>query len=175
MVVSDALQRVIIFVFILLIFITISFCQKYEKTRELAQKVMNQIDACADLDVECMIDFAELTDFDWDKMLVMDAIDAYTEKQIEEDLGFKYTFPKPPLLPSSRDFKDRIVFFKDGEVIYEESYITSPEKAVKFNLAFKHGYGHRVFTPEDAKILGRRFRYPPGNAEKFEWYYVLEP
>jgi len=143
------------------LFINIDFYDLLEIQGEvgpLAHKIMNKIDQLADADGKCVIDIAELTDFDWDTMVV---IDYYcSSEQIKE-------IPKAIKL-KEKGVWSQLIFLKDNKVVYEEAYRASVETSYKFNLFFEYGgQGFKVFTPETAQIRGLR------NTERKNIYYSL--
>ena len=175
------MKKIIFYSLVLSFFMLATSCQNDNYTEELAQKIMNIIDSSAkstvdvstanvsidslvDYDREIIIDIMELTDFEWDKMIAISAI--CSDSEISEILGFKHAFPK--------GYRDKLVFLKDNEVVYKETYAVSVEEAVKFSLYFNSDYAHyRIFSPQDAKIIGVRFQSQQGNVEKFTWCYSL--
>ena len=133
----------------------------------LAHKIMDEIDRLADDDGECILNMNELTDFDWDMMIVVNwyfSIDP--TKEMPLDIKFK----------QKNGIWSYLIFLKNNEIVYEEAYRASFETLYKFNLFFEYGgQYYRVFTQDNALIIGRRFTSPDysTNDPKAPYFYSL--
>jgi len=133
------------------------------KVGPLAHKVMDTIDQSADADGRCVIAINELTDFDWDTMVAAGWLSPL--KEIKE---------LPKGVRERNGIWSYLIFLKDGKVVYREAYRASVETSYKFNLNIP-GESHRIFTPDNALIAGRRFvspKYSP-NDPNAPYFYAL--
>ena len=114
-----------------------------------AHKIMDKIDQLADADGKCIININEITDFDWDKMIVTE-YSADTLKEMKE-------IPEDTIFKEATGQRSRLIFLKNNKVVYEESYRYSIETTYKFNLFFVYGgQEFKIFTPDNSQIKGRR-------------------
>ena len=66
----------------------------------------------------CIVDFAFILNFDWDTMCFYSG--ACSLDEINKDLGFK--------LKEFTDIGDRIIFLKNGKVVYQKEWFPIPSK-----------------------------------------------
>ncbi|MFA8300546.1 MAG: hypothetical protein ACEPOV_10315 [Hyphomicrobiales bacterium] len=99
----------------------------------------------------CIIDIAEITNFQWDTMCFYSG--SYSLDEINRDLGFK--------LKEYTDIGDRLIFLNKGKLVYQEEWFTNPsehskevvfnDKRRKFRLSkchvkFRIKRRHRIYT-----------------------------
>ena len=152
LIISSILLVIILFI---ILFLNIDFYSLLEIQGEVgpfAHKIMDKIDQSVDAEGKCIIDIKELTDFNWDMMVVTEYNFPLDEiKEIPQEINYAKT----------KGVKSRLTFFKDNKVVYEETYRVSIETSYKFNLFFEYGgQGYKIFTPDNAQIPGHRFVNP---------------
>lgn len=103
---------------------------------------------CKD-DSECIIDFTEITNFQWDTVCFYSG--ALSLDEINLDLGFD--------LKTSADSRDRLVFLKEGKFVYQvEWYFHASEKVEEVAFSreerkFKISKQHAKFRIEKREHL----------------------
>lgn len=128
----------------------IYFYKKYS-IGPVGKNIINEIDNNAVND-SCTIDLKELTDFEWDTLVVADPdFKVYTgtecDRKMSEIIGSDYHFED--------GYRSRLIFVKKHKVVYEESYYASMEKPSKMNISIKDkDDGYLVLSAENAKAQG---------------------
>ena len=108
-------------------------------------------------DAPCIVRIKDLTDFQWDKMYVF-SYGAYPE-YIEKALGAP--------LPYYVEFQRRMVFLKDGKIVYREDEPTDVEHLVDGEVTFagmNTEPSYVTFTPETAVFSAAKFKHSNGVA-----------
>ncbi len=126
------------------------FYKKY-RIDPVGKKIINEIDNNAVNNV-CTINIKELTDFEWDTLVVADKdFKVYTgtecDRKMSEIIGSDYHFED--------GYRSRLIFVKNHRVVYEESYYASVEKPSKMNISIKDkNNGYCVLSAENSKAQG---------------------
>lgn len=98
--------------------------------------IIDAIDQSIDANGDCTIDLKTVTNFEWDKVIIVSAdfsAIGYSKEKIKNIWGIEYEF-KP-------GFKSRLIFVKNNSVVYEESYSESIENPEKFNISVSQNNG----------------------------------
>lgn len=158
-----SVSKVILICFAIIMMIIIVFCfHEYyamRKTGDLGTAIIQHIDSKieADGDGECIIDLNEITDFEWDTVFVISpgyTINSKDPKQkIIQLVGCDLEFPK-----EYDKYRAILVFLKDDDVVYTESYYCAIEKenAGEFEIRIDTAPFYRILRSKNAKILSGR-------------------
>ena len=119
----------------------------------LEQKIAQRVeDSCKPASAS-VIRIKDLTDFEWDKMYAFEYnAELYS---IEQAIGTSY--------PDFVQFKRRMVFLKDGRVVYREDQATNIERVLDGQVVFDipDGEDYRVYGP-DTLFLATREKWDDG-------------
>jgi hypothetical protein len=133
------------------------------KTGRIERRIGERIDACKPGD-SCTIRISDVTDFPWDKMYAF-RYNA-TQDHIDKALGTSF--------PGYVEFTRRLVFLKNGKIVYREdapSNIESPVyREVIFDFPGTEVY--KTYTIEDAVFRGWKEKF--NNRSEKDVYYRLE-
>ena len=133
------------------------------KTGRIERRIGERIDACKPGDA-CTIRISDVTDFSWDKMYAF-RYNA-TQDQIDKALGTSF--------PDYVEFTRRLIFLKNGKIVYREdapSDIESPvNREVIFDFPGTEVY--KTYTTEDAVFRG--WKEKVNNGSEKDIYYRLE-
>jgi hypothetical protein len=133
------------------------------KMGKIERHIGERIDACKPGD-SCTIRISDVTDFSWDKMYAF-RYNA-TQDQIDKALGTSF--------PDYVEFTRRLVFLKNGKIVYREdapSNIESPVyREVIFDFPGTEVY--KTYTTEDAVFRGLKEKVTNGSEK--DVYYILE-
>ena len=160
------LKKCIILFLVLVLSLALCAC-KSDEVGALGQKIMNEVDNSLSVDSEgeVVINLSEIADFDWNKAIAFST--DTMNWQLTEALGFEYSKPK--------NFGDGLVFFKDEEVVYQESYPHFSEHPHTFYLYLEPPNIHfHVIFPNDAEFNVRRFLYNKESFQKPDWCYCMQ-
>ena len=128
----------------------------------LSNKIIKFIDNNCDKNNACFIKMLEITDFEWDKMLIYQVGSSTTE--ISEALGVEFK--------DSVDLMSGMVFVKENKIVYNQSIPYNPERPSKLLLhvggIFRED-NNKVFTPNDAIFKGSRIE------KEGQLFYKIEP
>jgi hypothetical protein len=116
--------------------------------KSIERKIGDKIDDCQP-NADCIIKVTEITRFQWDKMYVFDY--AKSDYEIGNQLGTEY---------DGRElFKRRLIFLKDGKIVYQENLLTAISDSVDRAVGFdKLTYNNSLlFTPETAIFRGQKY------------------
>lgn len=101
---------------IILLFITLLVVYMAYNNSSNSFSITNAIiKECNDSYQNCVVDIAEITSFNWDKMYVFS--DNTSNSQISKIIGFEYS-------NSDARYRRKILFIMNNKVIYEDFYIT---------------------------------------------------
>lgn len=109
-------------------------------------RIMEEIDKSSA--ENCTIDLKTVTDFAWDKVVVVSAdflAAGYPDETVSEMFGFPYEMPK--------GFRSRLIFVNDEKIVHEESYAADIERSSKFNISLQHPY-YVILTATDCEVVG---------------------
>lgn len=127
----------------------------------VGKNIMREIDSHADANGDCTLDLREMTDFEWDTLVVFDADfpvyhgdyksnhDVASEK-MSQILGTAYERPS--------GYRSLLIFMKNGEIVHEESYLADIEAPSKMNISVPPEYSCQgfdaccVFSADEASI-----------------------
>jgi len=139
----------------LLLFVTIILgCAVFYSEQPLSEQLLSdliiaEIDRHVDVDGgETQINIAELTNFEWDKMVVFR--DPVSQAQISNAIGVDFT--------GNLNHRNGIIFVRNGEIVYEEMFpepVSDPEPFYFFVRGENSQPRLRVHTPENAILTGR--------------------
>lgn len=158
-------QKSIIWIFVLvviLILLVIIFKKYISNEDKLSNKIMWYIDNNCYNSNTCILSMKEITDFEWDKMLMYQVGSSNTE--ISDLLGVEFK--------DSIDLSSGIIFIVNNKIVYEEHIFYHPEKPYKLLLYVGRMYGqpkYGVYTPNNAVFDGSRTEIN-GN-----FYYKIAP
>lgn len=155
---------------LLVIFTTFLIYLWYNKKYELgpvAQSIIKEIDNLENSNSECIVDLNKITDFEWDKVIIVSAdflAIGYSKEKIKNLWGIEYD--------CQPGFKSRLIFIKNDSIVYEEAYLSSIEKPVKFNISIspKLDY-YKILSCNNAKIVAGRNRY---NSKEYCYSLIIE-
>jgi hypothetical protein len=122
----------------------------------LERRIGEKVESCKS-DAPCIVRIKDLTDFQWDKMYVF-SYGAYPE-YIEKALGAP--------LPDYVEFQRRMVFLKDGKIVYREDEPTDVEHMVDGEVTFggmNTEPSYVLFTPETAVFSAAKHKHSNGVA-----------
>jgi hypothetical protein len=126
------------------------------KSGVLERRIGERVDACK-ADAPCIVRVKDLTDFPWDKMYVF-SYGAYPE-YIEKALGTP--------LPDYVEFQRRLVFLKNGKIVYREDEPTDIENLVNGEVTFAGmdtEPSYVSFTPDTAVFIAAKHKHSNGVA-----------
>ena len=106
--------------------ILLTSCNQTENDFDIL--ISNYLESNCKVNMECVIDLAEVTKFNWDKVYVFSS--AVSLEEIENTLNLS--------LSSYSDIADRIVFVNGEEVVYHKEWFnnpSSPPEGVAFDLS----------------------------------------
>ena len=129
------------------------------KMGKIERRIGERIDACKPGDT-CTIRISDVTDFSWDKMYAF--THNATQDQIDKALGTSF--------PDYVEFTRRLVFLKDGKIVYKEDTPSNIESLVNRQVVFD-SLGTEVYTTYTA--ADAVFRCWKGKFENGV-YYQLE-
>ena len=133
----------------------------------VGKSIINEINHSIDVNGDCTIDLRMVTNFEWDKVIIVSAdflATGYSKEEIKNIFGFEYEFQP--------GFKSRLIFLKDNSVVYEESYSASIEHPEKFNISISPKLNYYCILPcDNACIPAGRTQY---NTEKFCYSLIIE-
>ena len=119
------------------------------KSNSFQESIIEKIDSCYGQCSEIQIKMTEITDFDWDKMLIFQA---QTRRQyVNLALGISYD--------GALDLMEGIIFVHNGEVVFEDTQGIYVDRDARFRFAVNNrirGRNYAVFTPDNAILYGRR-------------------
>ena len=155
---------------LLVIFIILLIYVWYNKKYDMgpvAQKIINEIDNLENSNSECIVDLNKITDFEWDKVIVVSAdflAIGYSKEKIKNLWGIEYEFQP--------GFKSRLLFIKNDSIVYEEEYLSSIENPVKFNISIspKLDY-YKILSYNNAKIFAGRNQY---NSKEYCYSLIID-
>jgi len=129
---------------IALLFILIVIFMLVGKPRSIEQKIAETKNKKCKVDAPCIVRIKDLTDFSWDRMYAFKY--NTTEAQTEEALGTAF--------PNYIEFTPRIVFLKDGKIVYREDQLIDDQLEgpvdgeVHFDIPDSEVY--KSYTPDSA-------------------------
>ncbi len=98
----------------------------YNRKNTIENKIGHWVNNNCQSNKACTVNIADLTEFDWDKMLVFEY--GFTKKQVEEIIDTS--------LENHLEQSRKIVFLKDGEVVHHEQLPTNVEHNVDGQVIF---------------------------------------
>lgn len=133
------------------------------KTGKIERRISERIDACS-AGAPCTIRISDVTDFSWDKMYAF-TYNA-TQDQIDKALGTSF--------PDYVEFTRRMVFLKDGKIVYREDAPSNIESRVNGEVSFDvpETEIYKAYTTEDAVF--RVWKEKVNNGFESDVYYRLE-
>lgn len=138
---------VVLFLLLLLVVFSYGYCEKRCEIGSVASRIMREIDNSST--EECVIDLQNVTDFEWDKAVVVSAdfwCAGYSEETISELWGFSYEVPK--------GFRSGLIFLNGDEIVYEEYYAADIERSSEFNVSIYPMPYYRILKLDDCKVVG---------------------
>lgn len=111
---------------------------------------------------ECVVDLAETMGFEWDSMCYYSS--AYEYRDIIDDLG--------TYLPVYKDLGTRILFMRNGLVVYTAEWFPYPYEDDPGGAVFLINDAKKVFYPNDAKF--RVFKQLRNNVSGDSKYLFLQ-
>ena len=127
----------------------------------IERRVGERVESCKP-DASCVIRIKDFTDFQWDKMYVFSYGAELSD--IEAAIGTSF--------PNFVQFTRRLVFLKEGKIVYREDEPTDIEHAVDGEVSFTGmdtEPSHLMFTTETAVFSAKRQGHSHGVA------YILTP
>lgn len=156
----------LLFIIILILTICILHSSKYS-IGSVGKSIINEIDHSIDANGDCTIDLKMITDFEWDKVIIVSAdflAIGYSKEKIKNIWGIEYEFQP--------GFKSRLIFLKNNSVVYEESYSASIEHPEKFNISVSQKLNYYCILPcDNACISAGRSQY---NTDEFCYSLIIE-
>jgi len=158
----------IISLFVIFItFLIYIWCNKKYDIGPVAQKIINEIDHLENSNSECIVDLNKITDFEWDKVIIVSAdflAIGYSKEKIKSLWGIEYEFQP--------GFKSRLIFIKNDSIVYEEAYLSSIENSVKFNISTSSKLDYyKILSNHNAKIVAGRNQY---NSKEYCYSLMIE-
>jgi hypothetical protein len=132
------------------------------KVGKIERRIGERIDACKPGD-SCTIRISDVTDFSWDKMYAF--THNATQDQIDKALGTSF--------PDYVEFTKRLVFLKDGKIVYREDTPSNIESLVNREVIFdiRETEVYKAYTAEDAVFRGWKEKF--NNGSEKDVYYRL--
>lgn len=167
-----ASKKIKILLFVIFIFALCFGYYLYKKQvysiGSVGKSIINEIDNSIDANGNCTIDLKAVTDFEWDKVIIVSAdflAIGYSKDKIKNIWGIEYE-----LQPG---FKSRLIFLKNNSVVYEESYPASIERSEKFNISVSPKFDYyRILSCDNARVTAGRYRY---NSKEFSYSLSVTP
>ena len=147
------MKRKYIILGLILFFIMLSaafsygYWKKNYEVGPVAESIMTEIDNSHT--EYCVIDLQNVTDFEWDRVVVVSAdfwCAGYSDETVSELWGFCYEVPK--------GFRSRLIFLNGDEIIHEESYAADIECSSKFNISIYPMPYYRILTSDECSVVG---------------------
>ena len=110
-------------------------------------QIIEEIDNASTED--CIIDLQSVTDFEWDKVVVVSAdfwAAGYSDATVSEMWGFPYEVPE--------GFRSWLIFLNDNKIVHEESYAEYIEHSSKFNISIQSAPYYRILTSDVCEVVG---------------------
>ncbi|MGN1403102.1 MAG: hypothetical protein ACI4XB_02175 [Ruminococcus sp.] len=159
-------KKIIVWIILLSVLLLILAACSWHLYRKYAigsvgKNIMREIDSHADANGDCTLDLREMTDFEWDTLVVFDADfsvyyggyksdhDVASEK-MSQILGMAYERPS--------GYRALLIFMKNGEIVHEESYLADIEAPSKMNISVPPEYFCQgfdaccIFSADEANI-----------------------
>ena len=124
------------------------------KSGQIEQRIGERINSCKPSE-PCIVRITDLTDFQWDQMHVFEYGARLDE--IEKALGTSF--------PNYVEFTRRLVFLKDGKIVYREDEPTDIEGPVNGKVCFgdeSYTDPHWLFTPDNAVFRAKKKEFDGG-------------
>jgi len=138
------------FVLCVLAFLTFCMfgCQNQIAVNRFRNKVINAIDSRCEVEQSCRINMRDVTDFEWDKMVIY--CEGVFAEDLNEALGIEYR--------NEAVFASGIVFMNNGEIVLEDSVKCDPEGLASFGYFVATRIDSRcaVFYPQNAILSGSK-------------------
>jgi len=129
---------------------------------DLSNKIIRYIDNNTGESNSLIFNMNEITDFNWDKLLIYGV--GSSSSEISNALGIEYN--------ESTDLVSGMVFVYDDKIVYKEQIPYNPEKPEKLLLYVGMMYGqpnYRFFTSDNAIFEGSR------RESKGKYFYEIAP
>lgn len=155
---------------IMLILTTCIICilhrQKYS-IGSVGKSIINEIDHSIDANGECTIDLKMVTNFEWDKVIIVSAdflAIGYSKEEIKNMWGIEYEFQP--------GFKSQLIFLKNNSIVHEESYLASIEHSERFNISVSPKLNYYcILSCDNACVTAGRDQY---NSKEFCYSLIIE-
>lgn len=155
-----------LFIISITFLIYVWYNKKYD-VGPVAQNIINEIDNLENSNSECIVDLNKITDFEWDKVIIVSAdflAIGYSKEKIKNLWGIEYEFQP--------GFKSRLIFIKNDSIVYEEAFLSSIENPVKFNISISSKFDYyKILYSNNAKITAGRSQY---NSEEYCYSLIIE-
>lgn len=146
-------KKIIVWTIIFLVLLLVIAERSWHLYRKYAigsvgKNIMREIDSHADANGDCTLDLKEITDFEWDTLVVFDADFAVYHgdyksnhdvagEKMSQILGTAYERPS--------GYRALLIFLKNGEIVHEESYLADIEAPSKMNITIPPEYSYQGF------------------------------
>ena len=116
-------------------------------SKRLEQKIAERVEGICNPAAACVVRIKDLTDFEWDKMYAFEYGAGLYD--IEQAIGTSH--------PGFDQFKRRMVFLKDGRIVYREDQATNIERILDGQVVFDipDGEVYRVYGPDTVFLATR--------------------
>lgn len=132
---------------LLIIFLLLIGCQA--KNTNMSEKIIKTIDNKCDQGDTFMISMKDITDFEWDKMVIFEV--GSSNFEVSKALGIEYK--------ESTDLMSGMVFVCNNKIVHEERVPYNPDRPEKLRYIVEHKPKEpncTSFTPNDAVLKGSR-------------------
>ena len=121
-------------------------------SQTIEQRIGQRVNACSAS--PCIVKITDVTDFAWDQMHVFEY--GATQDQIEKSLGTGF--------PNYVEFTRRMVFLKNGKIVYREDEPTNIERPGTGQVSFAESYTdpHWSFTLANAVFRAEKKQFSGG-------------
>lgn len=140
-------KTLLFIIFIVLILILILVYRSLRNDYKLSDKIVKVIESNTDNSNVSLIRVKDITDFEWDKMVIFDL--GTSNAEISEALGFKYK--------DTIDLMSGMIFVLKNKIVYQERIPYNPERQSKLNIIVNQDPKNtscRTLLPEYAILEG---------------------
>lgn len=141
------------------IFLSLIGCQVMNN--KVTENIIRTIDNECDQNNTCTVSMKDITDFDWDRMVVFGL--GSSNSEISEALGVEYR--------ELRDLMSGMVFVYNNKIVYQEMIDYDPERPSKLRIIIEHKTGEpncAGFTPDTAV-----FKSSKNNIDEVYYYQII--
>ncbi len=120
---------------------------QFQSIGPVGTRIMQVIDDRTQGEGSCIAALDAVTDFEWDTAVLVSAdllAAGHSDAYLSEIWGFPYAM--------QGGYRSHLIFVKEGQVVYEESYPASIEAPVQLNVSLYPPPYYRIYSVEDCEV-----------------------